>query len=77
MGNKLFAEVTELTGLPEELIGADFKALLESKGVAPESLTMQSLREVLVEYLTQIDAEINAGENDATATVTSLRGRLS
>lgn len=75
MGNKLFAEVTELTGLPEDLIGADFKALLESKGVAPESLTMQSLREVLVEYINQIDAEINAGENSKN--VTALRGKLS
>ena len=75
MGNKLFAEVTELTGLPEELIGADFKALLESKGVAPESLTMQSLREVLVEYLTQINEEITAGDHDAQ--ISALRGRLS
>gem|GEM_PF-3700108 len=76
MGNKLFAEVTELTGLPEELIGKDFKALLERKGVAPESLTMQSLREVLADYLTQINEEINASA-DGISPGTALRGKLS
>ncbi len=75
MGNKLFSEVTELTGLPEDLIGKEFKALLERKGVAPESLTMQSLREALADYLTQINDEINADE--ASTSPRRLRGNLS
>lgn len=57
MGNKLFSEVTELTGLPEELISEELKTLLESKGVAPEEVTMESLREALADYLKQVILE--------------------
>jgi hypothetical protein len=57
MGNKLFSEVTELTGLPEELIGEELKTLLERKGVEPEQLTLESLREALADYLTQMALE--------------------
>lgn len=61
MGNKkngLFQEVTELTGLPEDLIGQELATLLESKGVEPEGMTMESLREALAHYLTQISFQI-------------------
>lgn len=60
MGNKLFSEVTELTGLPEELIGAELKTLLANKGVAPEQMTMESLREALADYLNQVVTEMGA-----------------
>lgn len=64
MGNKLFTEVTGLTGLPEELIGEELKTLLERKGVEPEQMTMESLREALADYLTQMMMEFEgeAGE---------------
>ncbi|MGZ3651858.1 MAG: hypothetical protein ACXVB9_12075 [Bdellovibrionota bacterium] len=57
MGNKLFTQVTGLTGLPEELIGEELKTLLERKGVAPEQVTMESLREALADYLNQMAEE--------------------
>ena len=60
MGNKLFTQVTGLTGLPEELIGAELKTLLERKGVEPEQMTMESLREALADYLNQMAAEFAA-----------------
>ncbi len=66
MGNKLFSEVTELTGLPEDLISEELKSLLERKGVAPEQVTMESLREALADYLTQVvlqfESEVEEGE---------------
>lgn len=64
MGNKLFSQVTELTGLPEELISEELKGLLERKGVAPEQVTMESLREALADYLTQVVCEFAESEND-------------
>ncbi|MGE3262214.1 MAG: hypothetical protein AB7K68_10585 [Bacteriovoracia bacterium] len=64
MGNKLFSEVTELTGLPEELIGAELKSLLANKGVAPEQMTMESLREALADYLNQVVTEMGALDED-------------
>lgn len=65
MGNKLFSEVTELTGLPEELIGEELKGLLENKGVAPEQMTMESLREALADYLNQLHVQFEeSGEGE-------------
>ncbi len=81
MGNKLFTQVTGLTGLPEELIGAELKTLLERKGVAPEQMTMESLREALADYLNQLaeefaDSPDSFEELPATSTP-SLRHKLS
>ncbi|HEY8278230.1 MAG TPA: hypothetical protein VIH99_01315 [Bdellovibrionota bacterium] len=82
MGNKLFAQVTGLTGLPEELIGEELKTLLERKGVAPEQVTMESLREALEDYLNQMAAEFAEEGADTldelpAATAGSLKNKLS
>lgn len=66
MGNKLFSEVTNLTGLPEELIGAELKQLLSSKGVSAEQMTMESLREALAHYLEEIHASMTAEEEKSS-----------
>lgn len=68
MGNKLFAEVTELTGLPEDLISEELKGLLERKGVRPEQMTIESLREALADYLTQVNLEFQKEELEASKT---------
>jgi hypothetical protein len=65
MGNKLFSQVTELTGLPEELISEELKTLLEAKGVVPEQVTMESLREALADYLTQVALQVEEEEKIA------------
>ena len=62
MGNKLFSEVTGLTGLPDELIGTELAALLEDKGLKPEQLTLDQLREVLADYLSELALEWNEEE---------------
>jgi hypothetical protein len=79
MGNKLFTQVTGLTGLPEELIGPELKSLLERKGVEPEQVTMESLREALADYLNQMAEEFADGElAELTETpASSLRSKLS
>ncbi len=65
MGNKLFSQVTELTGLPEELISEELKTLLEAKGVVPEQVTMESLREALADYLAQVALQVEEEEKIA------------
>ena len=81
MGNKLFTQVTGLTGLPEELIGEELKTLLERKGVAPEHVTMESLREALADYLNQMAEEFADSpevlEELPATTSSSLKGSLS
>jgi len=81
MGNKLFTQVTGMTGLPEELIGEELKSLLERKGVEPEQMTLESLREALADYLNQLaeefaDSPETLDELPAT-TPTALRHNLS
>jgi hypothetical protein len=54
VGNRLFKQVTELTGLPEELISEELRGLLERKGIEPDQVTIESLREALADYLAQV-----------------------
>jgi len=80
MGNKLFTQVTGLTGLPEELIGEELKTLLERKGVAPEQVTMESLREALADYLNQMAeefADLPEAFDELPDTSTPLKHKLS
>lgn len=70
-GNALFSQVTELTGLPEDLISEELKSLLERKGVAPEQVTMESLREALADYLSQVIFEAQKAEDDLILLQTS------
>lgn len=67
MGNELFREVKLLTGLPDDLIGEELTQLLESKGVAPNELTLESLRVAVEDYLKQIDQEMNVAVEDEEA----------
>ena len=64
-GKKLFSEVTELTGLPEDLIGEELRELLDRKGIAPEQMTMESLREALADYLTQMMFQMEEEEGSS------------
>ena len=60
MGNKLFSEVTQLTGLPEDLIQDELTKLLADKGVSPQQMTMESLRQAMAAYLEQIQKEMES-----------------
>lgn len=50
-GNVLFKQLIELTGLPAEEIGKELKKLLKEKGLDPDFVTLEQLREVLACYL--------------------------
>ena len=50
-GNELFKQLIELTGLPAEEIGKELKRLLKEKGIDPDFVTLDQLREVLAGYL--------------------------
>ncbi len=60
LGNKLFDEVAELTGLPKHLIQEELALLLKKKGISPVEMTMESLREVLSEYLLTVVAQLES-----------------
>lgn len=54
MGNILFKQLIELTGLPAEEIGRELKRLLNERGIDPDFVTLDQLREVLGYYLKMI-----------------------
>jgi hypothetical protein len=70
-GKKLFSEVTGLTGLPEDLISEELKSLLERKGIAPEQMTMESLREALAHYLTEVSFQMEHEDGSSTIVASS------
>lgn len=83
MGNKLFTQVTGLTGLPEDLIGDELRALLDKRGIAPENMTMDCLRAVLCDYLEHLAEEFADQPEvldelpEPTPSTTALRNKLS
>ena len=54
MGEKLFSEVTEATGLPRETISKELADLISSAGYNRETLTLDQLRHALAEYVQDI-----------------------
>jgi len=75
MGNKLFSEITNLTGLPEELIGEELTKLLQLKGIAPEQMTMESLREALSDYLKEVSVQMEDEDRISDRKAASLLPR--
>ena len=59
MGNKLFSQVTNLTGLPDDMISRELIELLENRGISPDNLDMKSLREALADYLADVAAQLD------------------
>ena len=61
VGNKLFDEVKELSGLPDE-VGGELQALLDKRGLAREQMTLEQLREMLSEYLVEVNRQMEASD---------------
>lgn len=54
MSERLFGQVTELTGLPQDLITEELNQLLSAAGVSRTDLTLDDLREILAEYVQDV-----------------------
>lgn len=63
MGESLFFELTNATGLPEELITKELDRLLASSGVTRHELTLDNLRTILANYIQDVLIE-NISEKD-------------
>ncbi len=58
MGNHLFEEVVQLTGLPESLIRRELEIILRKEGTDPKRVTLEELRKALLTYLIQTTSEL-------------------
>lgn len=54
MGNELFKEVTDLTGLPKGLISEELVSILGRVGSAPHAVTLEDLRKAMATYLIEV-----------------------
>lgn len=54
MGEQLFGEVTEATGLPTDLIADELARLIEAAGVQKSEMTLEDLRRILAEYVQDV-----------------------
>lgn len=57
MGNQLFNEVIEYTGLPRASISKELKRLLRLRGLDADKLTLEELRTFLTAFLEEIANE--------------------
>lgn len=54
MGKTLLKEITENTGLPEQLIQDELQTLIASAGIHSDSVTLDDLRRILAEYMQEV-----------------------
>ncbi len=58
MGNDLFKEVTDLTGLPKEEISTELRGILDAVGSDPKTMTIEELRAAMLRYLDECFADL-------------------
>ncbi len=57
MGNQLFNEVVEYTGLPRQSIAKELRKLLRVRGLDATKLTLEELRACLASFLEELAQE--------------------
>lgn len=58
-GENLVEAVIAATGLPQNPLEKEFHMLLEKHGKNPEEMTLEDLREVMVDYLQTVMMELH------------------
>lgn len=54
MSKPLLNEVTQATGLPEDLIQQELTEIIETRGFSADDLTLDQLRVALADYMRQV-----------------------
>lgn len=54
MGKALIQQITESTGLPENLIQDELQTLMAAAGVQADNVTLDDLRKILAEYMQEV-----------------------
>jgi hypothetical protein len=59
-GLGLLRALIEATGLPAEAVEREIQRLLAARGLAPENITLEDIRELLASYLQDVLLEAKA-----------------
>jgi hypothetical protein len=65
MGNELFKEVTDLTGLPKSLISEELVQILGQVGTTPHAVTLEDLRKAMATYLMEVIGSLDEVESSS------------
>ena len=60
---ELLSEVASLTGLPVDWVESELTQIVKKSGHTPEQLTLEELRASMLEYLEEMNREMNAQES--------------
>lgn len=60
--SELLTEVASLTGLPVDWVASELTQIVKKSGHTPEQLTLDELRASMLEYLEEMNREMNAQE---------------
>jgi hypothetical protein len=58
MGETLLRKVVQATGLPQDPVQKELEVFIEQHGISPQDLTLDELRDVMVEYLQSVFLEL-------------------
>ncbi|MBS1961980.1 MAG: hypothetical protein JST04_07175 [Bdellovibrionales bacterium] len=61
--SELLTEVASLTGLPVDWVESELTQIVKKSGHTPEQLTLEELRASMLEYLEEMNREMNAQES--------------
>lgn len=53
-GDTLISVLVEATGLPKVWVESELRLLMEKRGLAVESMNLESLREILAEFMQDV-----------------------
>ena len=70
--SELLSEVASLTGLPVDWVESELTQIVKKSGHAPEALTLDELRASMLEYLEEMNREMNAQEEADLAMLENL-----
>ena len=59
-GIGLLRALIEATGLPADAVEREMQRLIESKGLSPDQITLEDIRELLAHYLQDVLVEAKA-----------------
>ncbi len=70
--SELLTEVASLTGLPVDWVESELTQIVKKSGHTPEQLTLEELRASMLEYLEEMNREMNAQETEGLDLLESL-----
>lgn len=64
-GEQLITQLSDLTGLPPEMVQKELRRLLAKSGLDAQALTLEDVRELLAVYLQDVLLQVKEAQNES------------